>query len=72
MEPWPLSDLPWGLTSDYYELGVKMVIDDPRKWEGPKIVIIGGGKAIFKFVHRKGPIMTSCHLYDHVVRLTSL
>ena len=44
-----------------------MVIDDPQKWEGPKIIIISGNKAIFKFVHKKGPIMAACHLYDHLV-----
>ena len=68
VEPWPLAELPWGFTSDFYHLGVHMVIDDPLKWEWPKIAIIGGSKAMFKFVHRTGPIMSSCHLYDHVVR----
>ena len=67
VEPWPLADLPWGLTGDYYHLGVTMVIDDPHKWEGPKIVMVGGTKAIFKFVHSNGPIMVSVHLYDHAV-----
>lgn len=69
VEPWPLAELPWGFTSDFYHLGVHMVIDDPLKWEWPKIAIIGGSKAMFKFVHKTGPIMSSCHLYDHVVRL---
>ena len=68
VEPWPLAELPWGFTSDFYHLGVHMVIDDPLKWEWPKIAIIGGSKAMFKFVHKTGPIMSSCHLYDHVVR----
>ena len=75
VEPWPLAELPWGFTSDFYHLGVHMVIDDPLKWEWPKIAIIGGSKAMFKFVHKTGPIMSSCHLYDHVVRrprLTSI
>ena len=67
VEPWPLADLPWGLTGDYYHLGVTMVIDDPRKWEGPKILMVGGTKAMFKFVHNNGPIMVSVHLYDHAV-----
>ena len=65
--PWPLAPLPWGLTGDYARLGVSMVIDDPNKWEGPKIVLAGGTKAIFKFVHKAGPIITSLHLYDHEV-----
>ena len=72
VEPWPLAELPWGFTSDFYHLGVHMVIDDPLKWEWPKIAIIGGSKAIFKFVHKTGPIMSSCHLYDHVVRLAGI
>ena len=67
VEPWPLAELPWGLTGDYDRLGVTMVIDDPRKWEGPKIVLAGGTKAMFKFVHKNAPIMTSVHLYDHQV-----
>ena len=65
VSPWPLASLPWGLTGDYAKLGVSMVIDNPLKWEGPKIVLAGGTKAIFKFVHKAGPIMTSVHLYDH-------
>ena len=72
VEPWPLAELPWGFTSDFYHLGVHMVIDDPLKWEWPKIAIIGGSKAMFKFVHKTGPIMSSCHLYDHVVRSPQL
>ena len=72
VEPWPLAELPWGFTSDFYHLGVHMVIDDPLKWEWPKIAIIGGSKAMFKFVHKTGPIMSSCHLYDHVVRRPQL
>jgi hypothetical protein len=67
VEPWPLAELPWGLTGDYDRLGVTMVIDDPHKWEGPKIVLAGGTKAMFKFVHKNAPIMTSVHLYDHQV-----
>ena len=62
-----MAELPWGMTGDYYKLGVSMVIDDPRKWDGPKILVMGGGKAVFKFVHHKGPIMTSVHMYDHQV-----
>ena len=72
VEPWPLAELPWGLTGDYDRLGVTMVIDDPRKWEGPKIVLVGGTRAMFKFVHKNGPIMTSNHLYDHQVSYITL
>ena len=68
VDPWPLADQPWGLTTAYYNLNVTMVIDDPHKWAGPKIVMIGGTKAMFKFVQKGGPIMSSVHLYDHVVR----
>ena len=68
VEPWPLAEVPWGLTSDFSKLGVNMIIDDPQKWEGStKIVIISGHKAYFKFVHQKGPILSSLHLYDHMV-----
>ena len=49
-----------------------MVIDDPQKWEGPKIVLAGGTKAMFKFVHKAGPIMTSVHLYDHQVNFANI
>ena len=72
VDPWPLADLPWGLTGAYYRLGLSMVIDDPRKWEGPKIVMVGGSKAVFKFVHKRGPIVTSVHLYDHQVGLQNI
>ena len=44
-----------------------MVIDDPKKWDGPCIIITGGMKAVFKFIHKFGPIITSVHLYDQDV-----
>ena len=44
-----------------------MVIDDSRKWDGPRIIMVGGSKAVFKFVHKAGPLMTSVHLYDYMV-----
>ena len=69
MEPWPLADQPWGLTSAYNDLGVRMVIDDPHKWEGHKILMVGGTKAIFKFVHTAGPIMSAAHMYDYEVNI---
>ena len=68
VRPWPLVDLPWGLTRDYYRLGLSLVIDDSQKWDGPKIMLVGGSKAVFKFVHKSGPIISSVHLYDSSVR----
>jgi hypothetical protein len=69
VEPWPLAAQPWGLTSAYNDLGVTMVIDDPHKWDAYKIVMVGGTKAMFKFVHRNGPIMSAVHMYDYEVKL---
>ena len=46
-----------------------MVIDDPHKWDAYKIVMVGGTKAMFKFVHRNGPIMSAVHMYDYEVKL---
>ena len=63
----PVNDIPWGLTGDFYHLGLKMVIDDPLKWEGCKIVLKVGAKAMFKFVHKQWPIMSSASLYDNQV-----
>lgn len=66
VSPWPLSDLPWGLTGDYFHLGLSMVIDDPTKWHGPRIILKVGSKAVFKFVHAEWPILSSVALYDAV------
>ena len=64
VSPWPLSDLPWGLTGDYFHLGLSMVIDDPTKWHGPRIILKVGSKAVFKFVHAEWPILSSVALFD--------
>ena len=64
---WPVSDIPWGLTGDFHSLGLRMVIDNPAKWEGCKILLKVGAKAMFKFVHRQWPIMSSVSLYDNQV-----
>ena len=69
VEPWPLASQPWGLTSAFKDLGVTMVIDDPHKWDAYKIVMVGGTKAMFKFVNREGPIMSAVHMYDYEVRM---
>ena len=63
----PVNDIPWGLTGDFHHLGLKMVIDDPLKWEGCKILMKVGSKAMFKFVHKQWPIMSSASLYDNQV-----
>ena len=63
----PVNDIPWGLTGDFYHLGLKMVIDDPLKWEGCKILLKVGSKAMFKFVHKQWPVMSSASLYDNQV-----
>ena len=52
---------------DFYLLGMKMVIDDPLKWDGCKILLKVGSKAMFKFVHKQWPIMSSVSLYDNQV-----
>ena len=68
VRPWPLSSQPYGLTSAFHNLGVSLVIKDPSVWEEDRIVLIGGSKAVFKFVNNEGPIVTACHMYDHMVR----
>ena len=41
-----------------------MVIDDPTKWNGPRIILKVGSKAVFKFVHAEWPILSSVALFD--------
>ena len=36
--PWPKNEVAWGFTSSYYKLGCGLVIDDPAKWDGFKVV----------------------------------
>ena len=69
VRPWPVSSQPYGLTSAFPELGVSMVVKDPSVWEDDRIVLIGGSRAVFKFVHNEGPILSSLHMYDHMVSL---
>ena len=64
-----MSSQPYGLTSAFPELGVSMVVKDPSVWEDDRIVLIGGSRAVFKFVHNEGPILSSLHMYDHMVSL---
>ena len=64
---WPVSDIPWGLTGDFHNLGLKMVIDDPAKWEGCRILLKVGSKSMFKLVHKQWPIMSSVNLFDNQV-----
>ena len=63
--PWPVSDLPWGFTGDFYNLGLNMIIDDPGKWSGPRLSLKVGSKACFKFVHLQWPILSSVTLFDN-------
>ena len=51
------------------QLGCGLVIDNPRKWDGFKILLVVGTRVMFKFVHRAGPIVASSHLYNHKVTL---
>ena len=44
-----------------------MVIKDPAVWEDDRIVLFVGNKAIFKYVHQEGPILSALHIYDHMV-----
>ena len=67
VKPWPVVDVPWGLNEKFYRLGAMFVIDDPHKWEGPKLILRGGTRASFKFLHKKKPIISSCHFYDYEV-----
>ena len=69
VRPWPLASQPYGFTSAFPDLGVTMVVKDPGVWEDDRIVLIGGNKAVFKFVHNEGPILSSLHMYDHWVRV---
>ena len=62
---YPQSDVPWGFTGDFYKLGLNMVIDDPAKWNGPKLSLKVGAKACFKFVHLQWPILSSVTLFDN-------
>ena len=64
---WPVSNIPWGLTGDFYNLGLKMVIDDASKWSGCRILLKVGSKSMFKFVHQHWPIMSSVTLFDKQV-----
>ena len=58
----------WSLTIKIFcQLGCVLVIDDPHKWEGVKIVMVVGTKAMFKFLHKEGPLVASSHLYDYKV-----
>ena len=41
-----------------------MVIDDPSKWQGPRIKLKVGSKAMFKFLHPEWPILASVTLSD--------
>ena len=68
VRPWPVSSQPFGLTPAYHQLGVAMVVKDPSVWEDDRIVLIGGSKAVFKFVYNEGPIVSAMHMYDHLVR----
>ena len=67
VKPWPVSSQPFGLTSSYQDLGVNMVIKDPSVWEDDRIVLFVGNKAVFKYVHNEGPILSALHIYDHLV-----
>ena len=69
VKPWPLSSQPFGLTSAYSDLGVTMVVKDPSVWEDDRIVLMGGTKAVFKFVHNEGPVISALHMYDHMVSI---
>ena len=68
VKPWPVSSQPFGLTSAFSGLDVTMVIKDPSVWEDDRIVLVGGNKAVFKFVHEDCPILSSLHMYDHMVK----
>ena len=67
VKPWPLASQPYGFTSAFPELGVTLVVKDPSVWEGDKIALTGGKKAVFKFIHNEGPILSFLHMYDHLV-----
>ena len=68
VKPWPISSQPFGLTSSFQDLGVSMVIKDPAVWEDDRIVLFVGNKAVFKYVHNEGPILSALHIFDHMVR----
>ena len=70
VRPWPVSTLPYGLTAAYHELGVRMVIDSPDHWEESRLVMVGGSKAMFKFIHDEGPVMSAVHMFDYLVSST--
>ena len=37
-----MNEVGWGFTSNYYKLGVGLVIDNPKKWDGFKIILVSG------------------------------
>ena len=68
VKPWPISSQPFGLTSGYQDLGVSLVIKDPAVWEDDRIVLFVGNKAMFKYVHHEGPILSALHIFDYMVK----
>ena len=69
VKPWPISSQPFGLTSSHQDLGISLVIKDPAVWEDDRIVLFVGNKAVFKYVHHEGPILSALHIFDYMVKL---